>query len=153
VKITKVRFKKNKVTIKWQNEDEQGRTTEFMISSYDDPVQAFKEAWDNLVTVALGICDMEESYRPGMKATGVSFSSVGEDEVMGAVVTIEKSVSSADSPLIINTPHLASRPTDPNGQGPCLCLEHIEILEEVMGQAEEYVQGIRSQLELPLGEE
>lgn len=153
--ITKVKLgKDSKVHIEYKVP----RTTEsgedfdqFTLDCVDKPLPALELAMLNLRKHVLDICEMpmDDTEVMKVKVKGVSFSYSGDNDVMGATITASKTLARSNAPLMINTPHKFDQPHNEN-QGTEMCLSDycISALEEVIEQAEKYLDGERAQLEM-----
>ena len=67
-------------------------------------------------------------------------------DVLGAVITATKALTSAPGPLVLNTPHLPADPYSESGGGvPLLAPETVRRIETLMEQARRYIAGERAQ--------
>ena len=153
IRILKVKRKKQGAKIEFENATAD-KTDKFTFDCGDDPVPAFDKALGVLVDHVVEICELPEDYAEGMKVSSVSFSYGGPNETMGAVITAQKSLSTANSPLILNTPHLPSEPYSGNIADPSPVLDGdcVDALSEVLSQAALYIDGVRQQGDLFEGE-
>ena len=153
--ITKVKLSKDsKVHIEYQIP----RTTEsgndfdqFTLNCIDKPLPAFELAMLNLRKHVLDICEMPVNDTEVMKikVNGVSFSYSGDNYVMGATIMASKTLAKSNSPLLINTPHKFDQPQNENqGTEMCLSDDCVNVLVELLEQAEKYIDGERTQLEM-----
>ena len=154
MRIQKVKVTKSgEVSIDWSVKAKAERWDEFSIRrSGDEPAPEFGKAMQALVEDVLLICELPDSCEAGMKVSGLSISWNEETGIWGAVITAQRSLATANSPLILNTPHLPSEPysQQPGDTNPVLMGVTITRIETVMEEAEKYVKGHRRQMELSL---
>lgn len=155
--ITKVKLsKESKVHIEYRVERTVEEVTDydmFTLDCIDKPIPQFNLAMMELRKHVLEICEMPADDLEVMKimVKGVSFSYSGVDDVMGATIIAIKKLNKSNTPLMINTPHKFAEPHSENqGAEMCLTEECIEVLEELINQAEKYLDGERAQLKLDL---
>lgn len=153
--ITKLKLgKDSKVHIEYQvpRTVESGQAfDEFTLNCVDKPLPALELAMLNLRKHVLEICEMpvDDTEVMKVKVKGVSFSYSGDNDVMGATITASKTLAKSNSPLIINTPHKFDQPHNENqGTEMCLSDDCVNVLEELLEQAEKYLDGERAQLEM-----
>ena len=148
MRIKKVTLKNEAIGIKFEKENDNGQVDEYDILCHDAPVATFMEAMETLVQDVLIICELPDGYGSTLAVTGVSFS-YSEADVMSAVLTAVKIVSTANGPFCINTPNLPSEDAQGNGC-PTLDALTVDHLKDLQCEAEKYVTGKRMQLELAL---
>ena len=85
------------------------------------------------------ICEFEDGYCAEAEIRGVSISH--SNDVMGAVITALVPVSSAYSPVCINTPHLPADQYNDGGEAPVLPSGCVKIIKELIIEAEKYING------------
>jgi hypothetical protein len=80
---------------------------------------------------------------------GVTFT--WKNDIMGACITALKSLTTANAPLVLNTPHLPSEPYsgNPGDVGPVL-RRGTDRLEHLITEVARYIDGERAQAKLPL---
>lgn len=145
MEIHKIKFLKDgKIRIVYdQNGDE------FDTKFKDHPLESFPAAMAALIPPALDLLELPLAYDHNMTASGISFSDT--DGIMGAVVTLQKTLVGAHSPLVLNTPHLAEEPYGESGDASCLLPEKlVDALQECIDEAGRYIRGERSQLDMLL---
>ena len=141
--IHKVKFlKTGKIQLVYdQNGDEKD------IKFIDIPLSSFPAAMAALIPPALELLEVPADYDDNMTATGISFSDT--DGIMGAIVTLQKELAGAHSPLVLNTPHLAEEPYGDSGDDSCLLPgELVDALQACISEAERYIQGERAQMDM-----
>ena len=151
--IKKVKLVKDKIYIEWGIENTEGEPDEYSLKLATPALESFYDAMRNLLPHWQGLLELPASYAETAKITGVSFS--WTNEIMGAVITASKTLSTADSPVALNTPHLPEAPYSDSGSNPILPKSTTEALDILHREAERYVEGERSQLamELPAPQE
>lgn len=154
--ITKIKLgKESKVHIEYRIErsTEKGEDFDlFTLDCIDKPLPEFELAMMELRKHVLDICEMPMDDLEVLKVTvkGVSFSYSGEENIMGATIIATKKLNKSNA-LMINTPHKFAEPHN-EGQSAEMCLSEqcVEVLEELIKQAEKYLDGERAQLKLNL---
>lgn len=148
-RIKKVGHKKGKTSVAWEKENDKGEFDEFTMTCTQIPKPSFFEALAALKPHVMEMCEFPAEYDSGIDVIGVSFSY--SNSVMGATITVLKTLNYSASPLVINTPHKASGAYSEGGDDTnCLNDLAITVLELVASEAEAYLAGDRAQAELPL---
>ena len=146
--IKKVKFSGGKVQVDFID-DGDGATNELTMKSDNLPSPDLVGAMNELGAHACALCEMPESYADNCKVEGLSLSYT--DDIMGAVITVQKPIETSDSPFTFNTPHM---PAEPYGgsldYSKCLPDDAVEAIEKVISEALEYIKGKRAQLALGL---
>jgi len=146
--IDRVKFDGAKVRIEYQRKRVDDRYDEAVIASFDRPRPEFVAALQALAADVCLICELPADQVERLSVRGASFSHT--NDVMGAVITAMKPVKTAQSPLVLNTPHIPSAPYSDEGGGPVLAEETVARLEAVINEAAQYIDGNRAQQPLPL---
>lgn len=125
------------------------------LKSDDRPLPEFIEQFDKLVPFVEQICQFETDFCNESKVAGVSLS--WSHDIMGAVITCLIPLSTANGPMVVNTPHIPSGQYNEGGTAPVLPLGCRLVIEELIVQAERYIDGERdiepdAQMELPFNE-
>lgn len=147
--IDKVKFDGLKVRLEYQQRRPDDRYDELAIASFDRPAPELPAALRDLAQDLCDIGELHPSYAEGLAIRSVSFT-YAENGVMGAVITGLKSVKTAKSPLVLNTPFLTAGPMNNSDSGPFFgdpCLKRLATLSE---EAIRYINGEREQPVLPL---
>ena len=105
----------------------------------------FHDAMAELLHPCLDLLELPKLYAARMSTRGLSFS--WKDGIMGAVITLQKELQGADSPLILNTPHLPEMPYG-EGENKLLPDQLLRALRECLVEAELYLKGERAQMAL-----
>lgn len=146
-RVTKVKYDGRRVRVEYEipREDE---PDEFVLVCNARPAREFLEALAALRDHVAEICELEVEYMATAEVRGVSYSYAGPDQAMGATITALKTLETARSPLVLNTPHLASAPMSETDEAPLLSPGAIEALEDLATEALRYVDGHREQADL-----
>ena len=153
-RICKVKRASGKLEIEYEVPSKDG-ANEFVLKSRELPRGEMIRAFEALVQPAIvDVLELPDAYTEDCKATGASFSYVPGPtgkEIMGCVITLQKKLSTANSPLILNTPHLPSEAYsgNPNDTNPTLPGELVDRLEKLQEEARLYIRGERAQATLP----
>lgn len=140
---TKIKHNKGTTTLTRVEDRSQQESIEQTLTSHDDPRPAFVEALQALTAYVVRVCELPRGYAEDMRITGVSLS---PGEYGGCVVTALKSVSGANAPVVINTPHVPEVATSDNG--PCLPPWACEMLATLEAEADRFWKGERAQVEM-----
>lgn len=147
-RIKKVGVKGKKIRIKYEREIPSGDPDEFSLLSQDEARPEFHQALKALVPFVLEICEASWDADT-VEVTGVSFSHV--TDVMGAVITAQKRLAKAKTPLNINTPHQTEAPYGGGeDESNCLPEDVVKLLKRVEREALRYIKGMRSRSQLSL---
>jgi hypothetical protein len=160
MRILKVKLKEGVLSINYAlpNNNENGTDED----KWDEYSCTFKKACPKpelpacmlgLRVPALALCELARTFKEHqVTVTGVSFSYGGDKEVMGAVITFQIALETANSPLCLNTPHKPSESYTDDDPLPnqCLTWECRKILDELIVQTRAYMMGERGQQQLDL---
>ena len=122
------------------------------LKSEDRPLPEFIEQFQKLVPYVEQICQFEKDFCNESHVSGVSLS--WSHEIMGAVITCLIPLDTANGPMVVNTPHIPSGQYNEGGQAPVLPRGCVTVIEELIVQAERYIDGERNiepdaQMKLP----
>lgn len=153
--ITKVKWdqKKNKIQIDYEKELESSEDSNerdfYSLKVSDEPLDSFFEALNELDEHVCLICEFPLKDQDKLEIKGVSFS--WANGIMGAVITALKMVHTARSPLVVNTPHLATAPqSDQDDNCPILDRDTVFALRRVIDEAKLFISGARKKTQLTL---
>ena len=142
MEFTKIKYNKDKVELKYHIEQD-----EYKISSFDKPRPEFQQAMQKLVVSVVDICEFPEMYGESIDIISVSLSY--SSGIMGATITALKALDTSYAPLVLNTPHLPTQDYSGNNpNAPLLPENAIKAIENLIEEAELYLQGKRSQLSI-----
>lgn len=110
------------------------------------PSLGFLSALDALKADVCTICELPEADAEKLKVRGVTVTNT--NDVTGMVITALKSLKTAQSPLVLNTPHLTEEPYGEGGDAPLLETSTLDRLHSLLLEAEGYVNGERAQATL-----
>lgn len=127
-----------------------GDADEFVINCSDKPLPAFMDALQALVADVLAICEFPQREASKVTMRGVSLAY--NDDGMGAVLTALRALTTADAPLIINSPYLPEKPRESDPSGYRLPATAVRRLRALVEEAERYLCGDRAQGSLFTGE-
>lgn len=147
-RIEKVKFDGSKVRIEYSTERKDGRFDEQVLASFDTPAKEFNDALQALKADVCTICELPSDYANVMRVSSVSIT--WTNDVMGAVITAVRPVKTANSPVVLNTPHLPATDYAPGGSGPTLEGATVERLERLIAECHRYILGDRAPHALPL---
>lgn len=154
-RIAKIKFQdsERKTVIEYQKWKPGERWDEYILTSEDPPLQTFRDEMNKLGPHICTLLELPASYADTIKVSGISLSY--KDGIMGCVITCQKKLRSANSPLILNTPHMTEESyseTDESGNN-LLSMEIINLVHNCMDHARDYINGKREQLQLELEDE
>lgn len=113
-------------------------------SSSDRPLPELEEIFKDLIQDVEEICSLPTNYCKFGSVLGVSYS-YSSNDTMGAVITASIPLETANSPLIINTPHLPEAPYSEGSETPTLSAVAANRLKRLLICAEKYFEGERYQ--------
>lgn len=147
IKSVKIDRKSGRIEIvsieKWGDDNERSWT----LRCYEEPRPELPEAMAALEPHVRGLLGLPEDWARGaIGVAKVSWSWSEKTDIKGASVSCHVHLDAADSPLILNTPHLPYEPYSDGGK--CLPEDMVEALEELERCVAEYLDGARSQGEL-----
>jgi len=141
LKITKIKYDGSQVEIQYEIVMETTDDVKVVLKSYDKPKDEFIQCLSSLAKFVENICQLKEGYCDEAEIRGVSLS--WSHDVMGAVITALIPVDTANSPVCLNTPHLASEQYNENGQSPILPRPCTTKINQLIEHAEAYINGDR----------
>lgn len=148
-RLTKVKYKPAKgIYVEYEVFKNEVWDTHTMRSN-DVPETEFVDALRALAPDVADLCELCPECATGIVVQGVSLSYAGEEDVMGATITALRKLGSANSPLVLNTPHKPESADD--DKTPVLsgaCVDHIDLLEVATWR---YVDGNRAQMVFAFG--
>ena len=123
-----------------------GAWDEYRMICNEQARPGFYARLEELAPFAVEIVDLPEMYGNGIRVSGVSLSYGGDEDVMGAVITAQKALTTSNGPFIFNTPHKPSEPYTPDGDDSvCLSAECVLAIEQLCEEGWKYVSGQRAQ--------
>ncbi len=160
--VTKIKIKQDRVFVEYDKAvivEEKELLNKYSIDSPEQPVGAFKEAFQKMDFFLIELCELADQPKDvpvmceDVNITGLSFK-YEDGELLSAIITGTKALAYSNSPLVLNTPNKSICSGDnefdrmKNLTDPC-----IAGLKAVLDHAEQYVDGKRLQIELPLNDE
>jgi hypothetical protein len=154
LRIRKVKWNGDRLLVNYEraragsDDDESGEPDEFSINCKDRPSPAFLSALQALEKDVNAICEFKPHAKLNVRAVSFSWSK----GVMGAVITAHRSLGTAPSPLILNTPHLPAEPYGAGAGGQLMPAGMAERLRMLLEEVSRYVLGgAREQPGMPYG--
>jgi len=145
-KISKIKYTDGLLEIEIQ-EAEGTREEESKYRNRETPRPELDKTLQALKPEALKICELPDDYGKNMRVSGVSLSH--KQDVMGATITLVKKLTHSNTPFVINTPFLPSEPYNHADQNaPTLSTITVKLIETLVDEAEEYIDGDRAQMEM-----
>jgi hypothetical protein len=152
MKFTKIKYDGSQVSLHYVTEikNDSGKTVAEITSEFksrEKPLPEFIEAIDSLRYEVQEILSdiLKENVCDKADIRGVSLS--WTNDIMGCVITALIPIQTANSPVVVNTPHLPSTDYNPNGDGPTLPFTCTAKLEILLVEAEKYFNGEREKPE------
>ena len=149
--ITKVKYAGEKVRIEYTiDRADGGEADEYTLQSADKPLPSFETALLALTPDVVDICELDKLSAAHITVRGVTFT--WKHDIMGACITALKTLTTANAPLVLNTPHLPSESYSGNANdgSPVLPRGTMNRLGQVLVEAGRYIDGERAQATLPL---
>jgi hypothetical protein len=145
IRFTKIKYDGSKVQLLYERERKEGDPDEFSLHSGDNPAPEFDQALQALAVDVASICELGAEAAQKLKVRGVTLTYA--HDILGACVTALKSLVTANSPLVLNTPHLPSMAYSGNGDDPNPVLPDgmVVRLDALTAQAKRYLDGDRAQ--------
>lgn len=143
LQISKVKYERKigKVTIEYSILNDGKDDINVILKSNDEPLQEFIDRLNELSKFVETICQLPAGYCDQAEIRGVSFSH--SNGVLGAVITALIPLDSANSPMVINTPHLPSEQYSETGESPVLSPKCVFVLKNLIVEAIRYIDGER----------
>lgn len=160
IKIKKIKHKQNPtaIEIEYTQKNRMGRWDEKRLKSSDEPLPEFDEAIKGMVQHLIEEAELPHELEIGAKVTGISISWHNNIKIedhqtledakydIGCVITGQRKLKQANSPLNINTPH--KNAINENNEDMQLSEGCIASLHECIRVAERYISGERAQLDM-----
>ena len=152
--LKKVCYDGKRVKVAYEIVRKAGEPDEFNLNCSDPPHPSLLASLAALKDAVREICGLPAPWCQGLLIRGVSFSWAGDDNMMGATITALKPLTTANAPLVINTPHLPAEPySKSEGAKPPLLPDcAVGALDLLRAAAFDYVDGKRAQVEIFAGE-
>jgi hypothetical protein len=140
IMLHKVKHHKGQTEVVWDEVTGAGDSIEHRLVSADPPRPELRTGLQKLAAYVLETCELPRGY--GERLTVISVSLNYNDKLgRGLTVTSLRDVDTADSPVVINTPHLTEM------RWPMYLAP---LVENLVKEAESFRLGRRAQTELPL---
>jgi hypothetical protein len=105
MRFTKIKYDGKQVELAWS---EKKKSTEIIhtLSSKEQPDKELPEALNAFAEFVERLCEVPKAWMRTVKVTSISVNVEEKDGRLGLVITSQKKIADANSPLVINTPHL-----------------------------------------------
>ena len=144
--FTKIKYNGDVVELEWGKERDDGSEVSTRFKCFDAPLEDFKKAMIAFRALVAHITDLPGEWVTDLAITGLSINTE-KDGRRGLVITAMKKLPTANSPLILNTPHLRELVDEPPGPG--FFVDGMDrAIERAEKAATEYLKGKREQVEL-----
>jgi hypothetical protein len=147
IKVAKTDAGKDRMHLEYENRNG-SEWDQLSLNSGDKPAPSFHAALQALAQDVVELCELPLDYRERLIVKSVSFSYGGEAQVMGATITAQMALRKSNAPLLLNTPHKAkdfyAETGDPKQ---LLDPECVERLEALMIEADDFINGVRAQID------
>lgn len=147
-KIVKVGIKDQKVIVHAE-ESKSGDVVKTTLESDVSPLPGFPVALSDLGAYMCDLMEFPSHWRHHHKCTSVSIGHE-EDGRINAVVTLSTKLTNFNSGLLINSPCLREKLTGTSGGGAFMTPKMLELVKSVIAHGRAYMDGERSQTEMPL---
>ena len=153
--VTKIKIKQDRVFVEYDKAvivEEKELLNKYSIDSPEQPVGAFKEAFQKMDFFLIELCELADQPKDvpvmceDVNITGLSFK-YKDGELLSAIITGTKALAYSNSPLVLNTPN-KSVCDDEFDKMQHLTDPCIAGLKAVLEHAEQYVNGERLQIEM-----
>ena len=150
MRFQKIKYSKGRVKIEYEIPNKIKKDwDQLFLACSDEPRPEFMSALQALSEDVIEMCELPEDYRTRIIVTGVSLSYATDDEIPGATTISQMVLKKSNVNLNINTPFKPFQPYSEDGdRAQCLSEDCVQRLEDLMSEAESYVNGIRAQGEL-----
>ena len=142
--FTKIKYDDNKgrVTVKYQIPNGTDEPDLYTVDVREEPHDDFKRALDVLDQDVVAICEQPANALVDVRSVTLTW----KDEIMGAVITGLRTLNSARSPLVLNTPHKTVEPYNPEEEDDVGLLPEstVERLEDLIHEAKAFLAGKRA---------
>lgn len=139
MRFKKIRWDQKAITLLWTTESGT-ETHDHELVSQQEPHADLNGAMQALASDVLNVCELDAAIEY-LRVQSVSLSFSEKSGLRGAVVTALKPVMIANSPVVLNTPHLTEDGEDPKGVMPAHMWRRILALE---AEAQAYLDGKRA---------
>lgn len=149
-RFKKIKFDGKNVTLLWEEGDYY--QNEYSLKCDELPAPGMVKAFDELRYEALLLCELPDEYLDRIDVRSVSLNYGGPEETMGATITARMQLFYSNAPLNLNTPNKPVEPYSAECEYDdevlakmCLREECINKLEDLINEANRYVDGERAQ--------
>lgn len=154
-RINKIKYSKKSGEVLIEYDIISADEVKVTLKSDDKPLPEFIEQFTKLVPYVEQICQFEKDFCFAANVSGVSLS--WSHDIMGAVITCLIPLETANGPMVVNTPHIPSGQYNEGGTAPVLPIGCRLVIEELIVQAERYIDGERevvidTQIKIPFDE-
>lgn len=149
MKFTKIKWDGKRVELHWT--EKRGPTTDVdqVLKSFDQPSPKFRAVFTNFASIVVQFLELPESWLTELRVTGLSTNEEEGDGRAGLVITSVKNVEGANSPLVLNTPHLREAVKgDEMERDGFMTSEMMEAMSDAWNAAEAYLKGEREQRDM-----
>jgi hypothetical protein len=144
MRFTKIKYDGKQVELAWS---EKKKSTEIIhtLSSKEQPDKELGDSLSAFADFVERICQLPHAWMANVRVTSISVNVEEKDGRLGLVITSQKKLIDANSPLVINTPHLRQA-LKLGEEGPGFFLVAMEdAIERAESAALGFVQGKRMQ--------
>ena len=148
MKITKIGYKNQKVTVEGETE-QNGEVIITSLTSDIPPLPEFAETLVKIGEYMTKLTGMPDEWSKSTKCYSITIGHE-EDERINAIVTLYTQLENFNSGVCINTPVLREKLQGTAGGGKFMPENMLTLVREMIEQAQRYYDGERSQQELPV---
>jgi hypothetical protein len=138
-RFKKIKWDQKDITLLWTTESG-SETHDHELTSKAAPHEDLNTALQALASDVLNVCELDAAIED-LRVQSVSLSFSEKSGLRGAVVTALKPVAIANSPVVLNTPHLTEDGEDPKAVMPASMWRRVLKLED---EAQAYLDGKRA---------
>ena len=146
-RLTKIKYKLGDFTvINWTSGE--NNLDEYSVKCRDTPRPEFIRAMAELDKHVTEMCELPDNFIVKVHTRSVSLNYGGENETMGATITAQMDLLKSNCPLNINTPNKTVDPyceDTPWDETICLTEECVDAINNLIKEAELYLDGVRAQ--------
>ena len=150
MKIVKIGHKNSKTTVHGQ-EEKNGDVINMTLESDTPANPEFHTALKDLGKYMCDLLGCPAEWKQTHSCTSVSIGYEDDDRI-NAVVTLYIQLSKFNNGITVNTPCLREKLPGKGGGGQFMTPKMLDLVKEVIDEAQKYYDGDRAQLEMPVDE-
>lgn len=150
-RFTKIKFDPKKGMVHLEYKSGKQLLDEYTMKCTEAPHPNFLKSLEVFKTHVTDICELPAEYAERIIVRGISLNYGGEDDVMGCVIIAGMELQNSNAPLNLNTPNKIEcmyNPDMPDDEKVLMSADMREDIEELIHEANLYVEGERAQTNL-----